>query len=115
MAAYQLNTIKEMLPHICCGFVETKSCVKQQLSNTCGSKAEPGGSAAAGYMSQLADAMGKEMVGVACARHTTPGKCDHLEPLPVPANLTSVLRDQFEHEFIVMPFIRVSERMVKSD
>jgi hypothetical protein len=114
MAAYRLDSMKGMLPHICCGFFETKQCVQERLVNVCGSAVDSEANAG-NYLSQLADAMGKDMIGVACARHTSGDSCSRLQSLPVVGNLNGTNREQFDREFILMPFIRVSERMVKSD
>lgn len=111
MAAYRLETVKQMLPHICCGFLETKKCVQSRLVNSCSSSSANSTANPGVYLEQLADAMGKDMIGVACSSHTS--KCNQIDSLSSSANLTTVDRNQFDREFILLPFIRVSERMAE--
>lgn len=107
-AAHELRTVQQMLPIICCGYLETKRCVRQRLDGVCGRGAPDTG----GYLAGLADVLGKEMVGVACARHASVEQCD---AQGVGAQLDRAAGHklkQYEREFIMMPFIRASQRMV---
>ena len=111
-----MGTIQQVLPLICCGYLQTKQCIKQSLQDVCNEKADT-----SVFLSSYADAMGKEMIGVACSKHSSGTQCEKQgtsHELGVNSQLNLAAKHkfpQYEREFILMPFIRATERMIKSN